>query len=70
MTRRLQQPEITTAEAFENMRSDYNAARQTRFRRRLTGVASGGSGSDYHYRNESDYLRMLELARAGDRNDR
>lgn len=69
MTRRLQQPEITTAEAFERMRSDYNAARQTRFRRRLTGVASAGSGSDYHYRRESDYLRMLELARSVDRND-
>ena len=69
MARRLAQPEINTAEAFEGLRSDYNAARQTRFRRRLTGVNSAGSGSDYHYRRESDYLRMLELARAVDRND-
>lgn len=51
------------------MRSDYNAARDTRFRRRRRGVAATGSGADYHYRTEADYLRVMELARDMDRND-
>lgn len=60
---------FTLQEAYSELRSDYNAAKETRFRRRLTGVQSSGSGADYHYRSESDYLRMLELARSIDRND-
>ncbi len=44
-------------------RSDYEMAKrggaQTRIRR---GVPSQGAGADYHYRNESDWLWMQELA--------
>jgi len=70
MARRLiAKPDVTTAERFENLRSDYAAAKTSRWRRRRTGVASMGSGADYHYRSEGDYLRLLELARDMDRND-
>lgn len=54
---------------FSDMRSDYAAARSSRFRRRRTGVSSVGSGADYHYRSEGDYLRILEQARDMYRND-
>lgn len=54
---------------YDGLRSDYAAAKASRFRRRRTGVASGGSGADYHYRSEADYLRLMEQARDMDRND-
>lgn len=54
---------------FQSLRADYDMAKDSRFRRRLTGYSPMGSGADYHYRTESDYLKMMELARAVDRND-
>jgi len=62
-------PNVTLSEGFEGMRSDYTAAKLGRFRRRRTGISSMGSGADYHYRSEADFLRMLEYARDMDRND-
>ena len=59
----------TLASSFDDLRNDYNAARSSRFRRRRTGVNTQGSGADYHYRNESDYLKVMEYARDMDRND-
>jgi capsid protein len=59
----------TMAEAFETLRGDYSAAKSSRFRRRRTGTSALGSGADWHLRNESDYLRMMEDARDMDRND-
>lgn len=55
--------------AFEGLRSDYAASKQSRFRRIRTGIYAGGSSADYHYRSDADYLRMLEYARDMDRND-
>lgn len=60
---------LSLAASFEKSKSDYAAAKQSRFRRIRTGIQSLGSGGDYHYRNESDYLRMMEYARDMDRND-
>jgi len=57
------------ADAFYGMKSDYQAMKQTRLSKRLTGVSSMGSGADYHLKNESGWLRMLERARWHDRND-
>ena len=59
----------STAENFADLRSDYNAARSSRFRRTRTGVSIAGASADFHYRNQSAYLRMMELARDMDRND-
>lgn len=53
----------------EQVLSDYQAAKSSRFSRRRTGIASGGSGADYHYRNENQWLKLLEYARDMDRND-
>jgi len=66
--RRLRPPRTLT-EASEDIRADYNAAKVTRLNRSRPGIAPTGSGADYHYRSESDYLRLLEFARAMDRND-
>lgn len=54
---------------IEGMRSDYNAAKSSRYRRARTGVTSLGSSADYHYSSESDYLKIMEYARDMDRND-
>ncbi len=59
----------TTAEAFAELKSDYQATRSSRFRRTRTGYTHSGSGADYHYRSQADYLRLIELARDMDRND-
>lgn len=54
---------------FRELRSDYAAANESRFRRRRVGVDPAGSGADYHYRDESKYFKMMEYARDMDRND-
>lgn len=61
--------ESTLADNFAGLRSDYNAAKNTQYRKRLTGVNSMGSGADYHTRTQTDFLKMIELARSIDRND-
>jgi len=68
MAGRRNNPE-TLAERFDDLRADYAATKDSRFRRRRTGLAPLGGGADYHYRNEGDYLKLIELARDMDRND-
>jgi lambda family phage portal protein len=69
LRRSLQDVSPTLAEAFTEIKADYAAATQSRFRRRRTGIPASGASGDYHYRNESDYLRIMEYARDIDRND-
>lgn len=71
MPRRRQQieRETTLAEGFADLRADYSAAKTSRYRRTRTGVNPMGSGADYHYRTEVGFLRLIELARAIDRDD-
>ena len=70
MTRRSKSPDLVSPqEGFELIRADYQAAKSSRFRRRRIGYSSMGSGADYHYRSESDYLKLIEIARDMDRND-
>ena len=57
-------------DAFTRLRADYNASKNDRFRRRRAGVGAVGRPADYHYASEGDYLRMMELSRDVDRNDR
>jgi len=59
----------SVVEGFGAIRQDYNANRESRFRRRRTGVISSGSGADFHYKSQADYLRLIEQARDMDRND-
>ena len=60
---------VSLPQLFGEARSDYAASKESRFRRRRQGVPVSGSGGDYHYRNDGDYLKILEYARDMDRND-
>jgi len=52
------------AEQFVRARADYDAARQTRFKRDRRGLqVATGSAADYHYRTEMAYFGMIEQAR-------
>lgn len=57
------------SEAWGEIRADYSAARDNRFRRKRRGIPSMGAHADYHYSDEPSYLRMIEIARDMDRND-
>lgn len=45
-----------------DLRADYNAARQSRFRRKRN-LPVGGAGADYHIRNQANYFQLVEFAR-------
>jgi lambda family phage portal protein len=64
---RLENPSLN--QAFQELRNDFSAAKANRYRRRRTGIPLSGSNADYHYRSDSDYLRMMEYARDMFRND-
>lgn len=55
--------------AWDKLRQDYNAAQGSRHKRVQNGLPSLGAGADYHYRNESQYLRIVEMVRDFERND-
>lgn len=57
------------ADSFEEIRAGYDAARQTRFRRRQNDIPSSGAHADWHYRSESDFLKVMEWARGFARNN-
>lgn len=59
----------TLATAFEALRADYDMAKDSRYRRRRSGIPHGGAGADWHLRSDQDYLKMLETARDYERND-
>lgn len=55
---------------LRDVKADYEASKRTsRFQRRRRGIPSMGAGGDYHYRAESDFLWMSEVARDMYRND-
>lgn len=56
-------PLTAAAERVDRARCDYSMAKRTGAqKRRVRGVPSQGAGPDYHYRSESDWLWMGELA--------
>lgn len=61
--------DTSVAEAFGQLRSDFDMAKDSRFQRRRTGVSFSGTGADYHVRNDSHLMHMIEVARDIDRND-
>jgi lambda family phage portal protein len=64
MPRRRRDYEVESiVEQFRDLRSDYDAAKQTRFKRKRTGVSSVGSHADYHYRTWTAYAHVMETAR-------
>ncbi len=59
----------TLTQAYEELRADYDAAKNSRYRRTRRGVGPIGRTGDYHYYREADYLRIMELSRDFVRND-
>ncbi len=59
----------SVSEQFTDLRADYRAAKNTRFTRQRQGLPAMGSGADFHIRNESEFLRIIEKSRDMDRND-
>ena len=55
---------------YSDLKSDYDTAKENRFYRTPSGIATQGSGPDYHYRTETAYFRTIELARNIRRNDK
>lgn len=60
---------FSLADTFNELRADFRAGQDTRFQSRLKGVSSTGSGADYHFRTERQFLHMMERARNYQRND-
>lgn len=55
--------------AYEDYRSDYDIGGTSRFLPSPRGVNLTGTGADYHYKNETQFFRAMERARAFDRNN-
>lgn len=56
-------------ETFGAAKADYEAAKQSRFVRKRTGVAPAGGNEDWNFRAERTYYDLIEQARDMDRND-
>lgn len=67
--RRHKSTQPALVEYFDGMKADYSAAKASRYKKIRTGIAPSGSHGDYHYRNERDFLKILEYARDMERND-
>ena len=49
--------------------ADYDAAKSTKWRPRMSGLPSMGAGADWHFRTEQQYLAMIEESRGHDRSN-
>lgn len=59
----------TISAAMGESHASYRAGQDSRFQSRLVGVDPSGSGADYHYRNERQFLHAIERCRDYQRND-
>lgn len=59
----------TINDMIGELRSDFRASHDSRFMQRLTGVHPQGSGADYHYRYERQFLHMMERSRHYERDN-
>lgn len=60
---------IDVSQAMAESHSAYRAGQDTRFQSRMQGVDPSGSGADYHYRTERQWLHAIERVRDYQRND-
>lgn len=58
-----------TLDMVRDLRADYDAARESRYRSAPRGISYLGTNADWHYRHEGDLFRVCEWARAFDRNN-
>jgi lambda family phage portal protein len=54
---------------IDGLRSDFRMSQESRFMSALRGVNPFGSGADYHYRLDRQYLHMLERSRHYERDN-
>lgn len=54
---------------FEGVRADYRVAKSSRMRSAMPGLPVLGANADWEFRNETDYYRILAMARYVDQND-
>ena len=59
----------SVVDLFRDLRGDYAIGKTGRYLPAMRGVAAAGSGADYHYQNEQQFLRAIERAREFDRNN-
>jgi lambda family phage portal protein len=67
----LEAPKLSQSfrQAFGELKNDYAAGTNTRYRPAPRGVQISGSGADYHYRSETKFLRAIERSRFFDRDN-
>lgn len=56
-------------ESFDRMRSEWRSGVRSRHRPTPRGLPSDGASGDWHYANEHEFLRSIELFRHYERND-
>ena len=56
-------------EQFAELKSDYEIAKTSRYKRTKTGIMTLGSHADYHYRTQAAYFGAMEFAREMTRNN-
>jgi lambda family phage portal protein len=54
---------MNIAQPLFEFKQDYDAMRESNYVRSRSGLAPSGGGSDYHIRNETLYLKLVERAR-------
>lgn len=59
----------SVAEQFSDLKSDYEAMNDSRFRRTRPGITGAGGSADTHYASDFRFVRMREYARAMVRDD-
>lgn len=59
----------SVVEEFHDLKADFRAGEDSRFQSRLKGTHPGGSGADYHLRDERKHLHLMERARMYRRED-
>lgn len=57
------------SEEFDRLLNSYYASKVDRYMPAPVGTRSFGSGADYHYRYETELMRMIERARLADRDN-
>lgn len=55
--------------ALADLRADWNIAKESPYRSRVSGVQPNGSHADYHFRSPADFYKSIETARSYRRNN-
>lgn len=64
-----QRDSANPVESWDSLRASWRAGTRSRHRPTPQGMPSGAASGDWHYANEHEYLRQMELVRHYERND-